>query len=395
MGAVGRVQAALAAHEGPRFAWLVGEPCFPPPDVLREALVRAARAPRFDYAPPAGLPLLREILAARHQDPSSPVGTNQVVVTTGAKAGLLAVLAAILEPGDELIHPLPCYPAYPAMATRIGARPVGVPESNGSFEGWAERVGEAIGPRTRAVVLSSPSNPTGATLDRAQARALVQLCRDRGVRLICDEAYADFPFRPGRDGIPTDPAPISRQPPAAAEPGEVYGLDPRRETVVQIRSVSKTWALCGWRIGWVVADAPLTARVAEVHAGLTNPAPGPAQEALLALPEIPRSYLDDARDTVAGRMSEVCALLEAGGVRVDRPEGGFYLWLDVLGQLEKHGGGAVTPWCVELAGEHGVGLWPGEDFHGDGRVRLAVTAPADEDWARSLDALARATQLPE
>ncbi|MFV2072438.1 MAG: pyridoxal phosphate-dependent aminotransferase [Thermoanaerobaculales bacterium] len=376
MGAVGRVRTALAAHQGPRFAWLVGEPCFPPPEVLREALVRAARTRRFDYAPPAGLPLLREILAARHQGPSSPVGADQVVVTTGAKAGLLAVLAAILEPGDELIHPLPCYPAYPAMAARIGARPVGVSESNGSFEGWADRVGEAIGPRTRAVVLASPSNPTGATLDLAQARALVRLCRDRGVRLICDEAYADFPLRPGRDGHPAQ-------------------LDPRHETVVQVRSVSKSWALCDWRIGWIVADTPLAARVAEVHAGLMNPAPGPAQEALLALPEVPESYTAGARDTIAERMSEVCAVLEAGGATIDRPEGGFYLWLDVRSPAGERGNGIVTPWCVELAGDHGVGLWPGEDFHGNGRVRLAVTAPADEDWAHSLEALARAMQPPD
>jgi len=369
LGAVGQVLAALAAYDGPRTSWLVGEPCFPPPEVLREALVRAAQAPRYGYTHAAGLPALREVLAARHHHSSSPVGADQVVVTAGAKAGLLAVLATLLNPGDELIHPLPCYPAYPAMAARIGARPIGVPESDGSFEGWAESVGETIGPRTRAVVLSSPSNPTGATLDRAQTRTLVELCRDRGVRLICDQAYVDFPFRPDRDDFSADPA---------------------NETVVQVRSVSKSWALCGWRIGWVVADAPLAGRIAAMHAGLMNPAPGPAQEALLALPEIPRSYLADARETVVERMSGVCTVLEAGGLTVHQPEGGFYLWLDVRSRVGGQGARAVTPWCVELAGEHGVGLWPGEDFHGSNRVRLAVTAPTDDNWERSLDELTRA-----
>jgi aspartate aminotransferase len=140
-----------------------------------------------------------------------------VVITSGAKGGLLALLATLLEPGDELVHPKPCYPAYPAMATRLGARPVAVPECGGNFAGWSEAVADVIGPRTRAVVLASPSNPTGTTLDATEASSLVELCRDRGIRLICDEAYVDFRFAPDHQAVPA-------------------AFDPERTTVVQVRS---------------------------------------------------------------------------------------------------------------------------------------------------------------
>ena len=293
---------------------------------------------------------------------------EQVVVTGGAKGGLLAVFAALLEPGDELIHPLPCYPAYPAMAGRLGARPVAVGENNGSFDGWPQAVADHIGPMTRAVVLSSPSNPTGATLSEGQARALVDLCRDRGLRLICDEAYTEFQGPPDTRVVPAD-------------------FDPDRTTVVQLRSASKSWALCGWRMGWVVADPDLAALVAARHAALLNPASGPMQEALTALSELPDDYLEHARTVVAKRIDTLVAALEATGLAVRRPAGGFYLWLDVS---DRTGGAGTAAFCVDLARRCGVGLWPGEDFGGTSHVRLAVTAPPPEQWDSAVAALVEA-----
>jgi len=293
-----------------------------------------------------------------------------VVVTHGAKGGLLALFATLLDPGDEIIHPVPGYPAYPAMAHQLGAKPVAVPESDGSFEGWADAVRGRISKRTRAIVVASPSNPTGATLDLDQAGALVDLCRENKVRLLCDEAYIDFQFSSPSVLLPAD-------------------LDPSRETVVQIRSTSKSWALCGWRIGWVVTDASLASRVASTHAALLNPASGPAQQALLALPDVPDDYLKHSRAVVAHRMDKLCAALNGTGVKIRRPDGGFYVWLDVKQVLEETGSGAVSRWCLELARREGVGLWPGDDFGGSDKVRIAVTAPDDVDWDRSLAELVR------
>ncbi len=298
------------------------------------------------------------------------IAPDHITVTSGAKCGLLALFAALLEPGDELIHPQPCYPAYPAMAKRIGARPVAVAERNGGFSGWAEDVARHISPRTRAVVLASPSNPTGATLDAAEAHALVELCNAHRIRLIIDEAYTDFRFTADHHALPAD-------------------LDPDLSTVVRVRSASKSWAVCGWRLGWIIADASLAASVADTHSSLFNPASGPTQEALCALPEVSANYLENARSMVANRLDELCSALTHAGVPFKRPEGGFYLWLRVK-DLDPDRTIDAVEWCVEIARRFSVGLWPGDDFGGAGHVRIAVTAPPDADWVTAVDALVEA-----
>lgn len=371
MRAVDGVLAALAAHGDRASSWVVGEPCVAPPPALAAALAEAAGAAAFPYPPPAGMPGLRQVLASRHGEGGGAVAADQIAVTAGAKGGLLALLAALLEPGDELIHPLPCYPAYPAMARRLGARPVAVAEAGGSFAGWAEAVAERIGPRTRAVVVASPSNPTGATLSGAQARDLVALCRARGLRLICDEAYADFRFAPGTGALPAD-------------------FDPERRTIVQLRSASKSWALCGWRVGWVVADAGLAATVAAHHSALLNPASGPVQAALTALPAVPAAYLEAARETVRRRGRELVLALEDAGLAAAPPAGGFYLWLDARPLLARSGAGSAAELALRCAREHGVGLWPGKDFGSPNHLRIAVTAPAAAAWQTALARLAAA-----
>ncbi|MCW8984366.1 MAG: pyridoxal phosphate-dependent aminotransferase, partial [Thermoanaerobaculales bacterium] len=367
MRAVDAVVAELAARPGEPVSWIVGEPCFEPPPELADALVRAAESPPFRYPAHNGLPALREVLAARFEEEGHSVAPNQITITSGAKCGLLALFATLLEPGDELIHPQPCYPAYPATANRLGARPVAVAERDGDFSGWTEEVARHISPRTRAVVLASPSNPTGATLDAAEARVLLELCSAHGIRLICDEAYTDFRFTAEHHALPAD-------------------LDPELSTVVRVRSASKSWALCGWRLGWITADASLVARVAHTHSSLLNPASGPAQAALCALPEVSADYLGKARSMVANRMDELCSVLWRAGLPVRRPEGGFYLWLQVK-DLNPTGAIDAFEWCVKAARRWGVGLWPGDDFGGPGHVRISVTAPSDTEWQPAVKAL--------
>jgi aspartate/methionine/tyrosine aminotransferase len=225
-----------------------------------------------------------------------------------------------------------------------------------------------MGPRTRAVVIASPSNPTGTTLAAPEAESLVALCRECGVRLVCDEAYADFRFAVGTEALAAD-------------------FDPGRGTVVQLRSASKSWALCGWRLGWVVADAGLAARVAARHAALLNPASGPAQAALASLPEVPADYLDSARTAVRRRLDAVHSALSEQGLGPERPAGGFYLWLEADRRLPGVEDIGTSAFCLSAARNSGVGLWPGEDFEGPRHVRIAVTGPAVADWEASLAAL--------
>lgn len=344
------VIAALADFSGGRIDLLVGEPCFHPPAEILETMERRAAESDPGYGPPAGMPELRELLADRVV--GSEVEADQVVVTHGAKGGLLALFAALVESGDEVIHPVPCYPAYPAMVRRLGGVPVGVEEVG--FGGWAARVAAAVGARTRVVVLSSPSNPTGSIIEAAELAALVETCRERGVRVILDEAYAAFRF----DGGEVGPEP-----------------DSALETVVRVGSASKGLAVPGWRMGWVVADAGLATRVAGAQAALLNPPAGPPQRALLALPEVPETYFETNRLEVRTRIKGLAGAMRAAGFEAALPAGGFYLWIDIRDRL---GDETSVAWCERLAAEHGIGFWPSEDYGAPGFIRLAL--PQGEEW---------------
>ncbi len=355
------VVGALGRWPGDPVDLLVGEPCFDPPVEIQRAFARTAGDPASDYGPPGGLPELRTVLANRLD--SKRADPRRVMVTHGAKGGLLALLAALVEPGDEVIHPLPCYPAYPAMVQRFGGEPMGVAEHGDGFAGWADRALAIAGPRTRAVVLSSPSNPSGTTIDGGELAALVDGCGDRGIRLILDEAYADFRF----DGDIVDPA--------------TMGAD---AILVRVGSASKSLALPGWRMGWIAADGELVASVIGVQSALLNPPATPPQRAMLALPEVPAGYFERNRRAVRERLEAMVAAVRRAGFAAAMPAGGFYLWVDIRDRLDRQKPDSAA-WCERLAEEHGVGLWPGEDYGSPGWVRLAL--PQGDGWRETVHEL--------
>lgn len=358
------VIAALGRHSGNTVDLLVGEPCFDPPVEIWSAFERLAAVPAAGYGPPAGELALRAVLADR--EGNGKLEAEQVMVTHGAKGGLLALLAALVEPGDEVIHPLPCYPAYPAMVRRFGGAPVGVAEHGEGLAGWAEGVLGAAGPRTRAVVLSSPSNPSGATIEAAELAALIGGCRERGIRLVLDEAYSAFRF----DGTPVDP-----------------GVDdPGGGTLIRVGSASKSLALCGWRIGWIIADAGLVERVVGVQSALLNPPATPPQRAMLALPEVPESYFERNRRAVYERLEAMAKALRRVGFDAAMPAGGFYLWVDIRDRLDAAASTSAA-WCERLAEDKGVGFWPGEDYGVPGWVRYAL--PRGNDWREDVREIER------
>lgn len=362
--ALDSIAAGLRRFPGEKIDLLVGEPCFEPPVEIQAAFQGTAGDPASGYGPPAGLTDLRKVLAGWRDGAN---GDHEgVLITHGAKAGLLALLAGLVEPGDEVIHPLPCYPAYPAMIRRLGGVPVGVAESGDGFSGWSDGVLAAAGPRTRAVVLSSPSNPSGAVIDGDDLSALVHLCRERGLRLILDEAYAAFRY----DRDPFDPGVV----------------DPDCRTLVRVHSASKSLALCGWRIGWIIADADLAGKIAGVQGALINPPATPPQRAMLALPEVPESYFEANRRAVHERLRAMVEAVQRAGCAAAMPAGGFYLWVDIRDRLGPEAPDSAA-WCERLAEEHGVALWPGEDYGAPGRIRFAL--PRGDGWRDDVRELER------
>ena len=366
-----RVLEALNAHPDPDRSWLVGSPWFEPPDELRKAMRDAASAASFDYPPPQGLAELRAAVAELHRRDGLALEPENVLITHGAKSGLLAVFGCLLQPGDEILHPVPCYPAYPAAVTALGATPVAVPSEDGRSLFEPAALEARITPRTRAVVLSSPANPTGATLTGEQARELVDLCREHDLRLVCDEAYEAFRFAPTTDRLPAH-------------------RDPDFETVVQVRSFSKTYALCGWRIGYVAADPALIRRLTSWQSALLNPPNSIAQQALISVPEVPPSCIQEFGRRVRNRLEELVTVLADTGLGVHPPQGGFYVWADVRSPLAATGHPDTAEWCADLARRHGIGLWPGEDYLAPGWVRASAVACADSDWESALDRLGTA-----
>jgi aspartate aminotransferase len=364
-GALGQVLEALDAHSDPDRSWLVGSPWFEPPDRLQLAMQSAASASSFDYPPPQGIAGLRAAVAELHRRDDLELEPENVLITHGAKSGLLAVFGTLLTPGDEILHPAPCYPAYPAAITALGGIPVAVPHQDGRLLFEPAALEAHATPRTRAVVLSSPANPTGATLTGEQARELVELCRKLGLRLICDEAYEAFRFASGTDRLPAH-------------------WDPDLETVVQVRSFSKTYALCGWRIGYVAADPALIRRLTSWQSALLNPPNSIAQQALISAPSVPPSFIQEAGRRVRNRLDELVAVLVDAGLEVERPQGGFYVWADVRSQLAATGHTDTSAWCADLARHHGIGLWPGEDYLAPGWVRASAVACAEVDWESAL-----------
>jgi len=343
---------------------LVGEPCFAPPAEIRGAFERLAGVSASGYGPPGGEPALRAVLADR--EGRGRLQAEQVMISHGAKGGLLMVLAELIEPGDEVVHPLPCYPAYPAMVRRFGGTPIGVAEHGDGFAGWSDGVLAAVSPRTKAVILSSPSNPSGTTVAEGELAALVDGCRERGIRLVLDEAYSAFRFA----GTRVDPA----------------EADPDHRTLIRVGSASKSFALCGWRIGWIIADRELVDAVIGVQSALLNPPATPPQRALVALPEVPESYFEHNRSAVRERLLAMTEAVRRAGFDAAMPAGGFYLWVDVRDRLD-----AAAPtsaaWCRKLAEARGVGLWPGEDYGTPGWVRFAL--PHGETWRETVAELER------
>ena len=197
MTSFARVAEALASWDGSGpVDLLVGEPCFDTPEPLRRALAAAADLSAAAYGPAAGVPELRELLADRARRQGIEATDREVVVTHGAKGALLAVLAALVSPGDEVIVPEPGYPGTSGIARRLGATPVGVPETETGLHGWSDAVVDRIGDRTRAVVVASPSNPSGSVLPDEEVGRLVTACAGVGARLVLDEAYAAFRWDP-------------------------------------------------------------------------------------------------------------------------------------------------------------------------------------------------------
>jgi aspartate aminotransferase len=361
---------ALKAAGRPVIGFGAGEPDFPTPPEIVDAAVEAARDPRnHRYTPAAGLPELREAIAAKTaRDSGYQVQPSQVLVTNGGKQAVYQTFATLLDPGDEVLLPAPYWTTYPeAIALAGGVTvPVVTDESTGYLASVAQ-LEAARTPRTRALLFCSPSNPTGAVYPRELVEAIGRWAVEHGIWVITDEIYEHLTY----DGVE-----------AASMPVVVPEL---AQTCVVVNGVAKTYAMTGWRVGWMISPADVTKAAANLQSHLCSNVGNVSQRAALAAVSGPLTAAHEMREAFDRRRRTIVKLLsEIPGVDVPTPQGAFYAYPSVKPLLGKQIRGTRVETSVDLAAlvlEHvEVAVVPGEAFGTPGYFRLSY-ALGDEDLA--------------
>lgn len=370
--------ADLRAKGADVFAFGVGEPDFDPPAHVLAAAKAAIDAGASKYTAVTGIaPLKKAICDASARSRGFSPKPDQVTVTVGAKHALFNLAIALFEPGDEVIIPKPFWVSYPEQVRMMGAEPVLVDTDEAN--GWRltpEALEKAITPRTKAVILCTPSNPSGAAYPEASMRALLEVLRKHPVWLIVDEIYAELVY----DGFEHVSA-------AKIAPDLL-------DRIVVVDGVSKTYAMTGWRIGWSIAPAPLAKVLDTVQGQSTTNATAVAQHAALAALTGPQDAIVDIRARFEKRRrAMVEGLSRIPGIRCRMPEGAFYAFADCRGLLGKKHGDKVLSSDEDLAffflEEAHCATVPGGAFGAPGYVRFSY-ALSEERITKGLEALAAA-----
>lgn len=351
----------------------VGEPDFPTPPHIVEAAKKALDDGYTRYSPGLGYAALREAIAAkvRRANGFDVDPAREVIVTAGAMEGIVLALLATIDVGDEVLMPDPGYTNYEGQILLAGGVPVPVPvsEENG-FSMAPDDVRAALSPRTRVLLLNTPANPTGGTIGRAHMEGLAALCRDRELVVIADEVYEAIIY----DG---------------AGNFSIAALPGMRDRTVTVMSCSKTYAMTGWRVGYVVAGAEITAQMQKLQENVVSCVNSAAQMGAVAALSGPQDCVDAmVAEYDRRRKFLVSALNEIKGIHCAIPPGAFYAFPNIgsFGRPAEE----FAHWLVDTAG---VVTVPGTAFgkRGEGHLRLcyAVSMPQLE---RAVDGIARAVR---
>ncbi len=359
---------AMKAEGRPVIGFGAGEPDFPTPDYIVEAAVDAARNPRFHrYTPAGGLPELKKAIAEKTlRDSGLEVDPSQVLVTNGGKQAIYEAFAAMLDPGDEVIVIAPYWTTYPESIKLAGGVPVFVvtDESTG-YLADVEQLEAARTERTKVLVFVSPSNPTGAVYPREQVRAIGRWADEHGLWVLTDEIYEHLVYGDAE---------------FSSLPVEVPEIADR--TVI-VNGVAKTYAMTGWRVGWIIGPKDVVKAASNLQSHATSNVANVSQAAALAAVSGDLTAVDEMRKAFDRRRRTIVGMLnEIDGVVCPEPEGAFYVYPSVKGVLGRKIRGRTPATSAELAElileEAEVAVVPGEAFGTPGYLRLSY-ALGDED----------------
>jgi aminotransferase len=343
-----------------------GFPDFSAPDAIKQAACAAVMADVNQYAVTWGTRALREAIAADlgRRSGLAVDPDTQVTVCCGSTETMMATMLGVVDPGDEVVVFEPFYENYGPDAILSGAVPrfVALREPDWSFD--PDELAAAFTDRTRAIIINTPNNPTGKVFSREELGQIAALCQRHDVIAITDEIYEHIVF----DG--------ARHVPLAS-------LDGMADRTVTINSLSKTFSVTGWRVGWAVSPPSLTGAIRKVHDFLTVGAPAPLQQAGIAALTLPGTYYEELAASYARRRDTMIDILERHGFRTFRPSGAYYVMTDIAG----FGASDDVQFARTLVTEAGVAAVPGSSFYRDaalGRTKLRFCfAKRDETMAEA------------
>ncbi|MCY7288229.1 MAG: pyridoxal phosphate-dependent aminotransferase [Cryobacterium sp.] len=352
---------ALQAAGRPVISFAAGEPDFPTPEHIVEAALLAVRDPKnHRYTPAAGLPNLREAVAAKTlRDSGLQVSPSQVVVTNGGKQAVYQAFATLLDPGDEVLVPTPYWTTYPESIRLAGGVQVDVfAGSDQNYLVTVEQLEAARTPRTKVLLFVSPSNPTGAVYSPEQTKAIGEWAEEHGLWIISDEIYQNLTY----DGVRATS--IVEAVPALAD------------RTILVNGVAKTYAMTGWRLGWMVGPQDAMKAAANLQSHLSSNVSNISQRAGIAALTGPQDAAIAMRDAFDRRRKVIVAELnKIPGIVAPTPQGAFYVYPDVSGLLGRTWGGVTPTTSLELADlildQAEVAVVPGEAFGPSGYLRFS------------------------
>ena len=372
-GAVFAAAAQLKAQGVDVVDLSAGEPDFPTPGHVKQAALEAIREDFTRYTPTDGIPQLKEAIVRRHaRDFQTDYSTREVLVTVGGKHAIFNLTSALLQPGDEAVIPVPYWVTFKEAVHYAGATCRFVPTSESeNFRVTADQIEAAVSPRTRLILLNSPNNPSGAVIREEEMRDIAELARQRDLVVLTDECYCHFKYE-------------ASSPFSLASLGKAY-----REHVAVVGSVSKTYAMTGWRVGFCLGPEPLIRAMLKIQSHCTSNANSIAQKAAVAALSGPQDSIQDMLREYAHRRSFIVEALNAiDGISCNRPDGAFYVYPNLRGLLDSRGLDNPADLALQLLNEARVAVVPGEGFGTRDHIRISY-ATSMEQLEKGADRLAR------
>lgn len=372
-GAVFAAAAQLKAQGVDVVDLSAGEPDFPTPGHVKQAALEAIRDDFTRYTPTDGIPELKQAIVRRHaRDFQSDYSTREVLVTVGGKHAIFNLTSALLQPGDEVVIPVPYWVTFKEAVHYAGAACLFVPTSESeNFRVTADRIEAAVSPRTRLILLNSPNNPSGATIREAEMRKIAELARRRDLLVLTDECYCHFDYE-------------GSTPFSLASLGKEF-----RDHVAVVGSVSKTYAMTGWRVGFCLGPEPLIRAMLKIQSHCTSNANSIAQKAAVAALDGPQDSIQTMLREYGRRRSFIVeALNSIDGISCNRPDGAFYVYPNLRGLLDARRVESPADLALQLLHEARVAVVPGEGFGTRDHIRLSY-ATSMEQLERGADRLAR------